>query len=107
MNLFKKSPPVAPEDQCSKCRKSVLVNIIMREGMLRKYKDKPREISLIASGEIDDPQNMIKAEAVGAGGFVCQSCRRKYCGQCGASLNFTCCGGKLFIGTHYFGHVQA
>jgi len=107
MSLFKKSEPVDPADQCSKCRKSVMMNSIMREMMLKRYKDKPREIALIASGKIEDPQNMIKAEAVGAGGFVCQSCGRRYCGQCGTRTNFNCCGQKLFIGTHYFRQAQA
>jgi hypothetical protein len=91
-----------PADQCSKCRKSVMTSTFMREMMLERYKDKPDEIRLIASGQIDDPQNMIKAEAVGAGGFVCHMCGKKYCARCGNGMNFTCCGFKLSISTHYF-----
>src|ERR1019366_1347716 len=99
-NVFKKTPPVDPAEQCSKCRKAV-GNVSMREHMLRLYGNEPSKVQLIATGQIEDPQNMIMAEAVGAAGFICQQCRKKYCAQCGGGMNFICCGTKLYIGTHY------
>jgi hypothetical protein len=100
VSLFKKSLPVDPADQCTKCRKPV-GNTFMRESILRRYGKNPEELLLIATGQIEDPDNMVKAEAIGAGGFVCRKCHKKYCAECGGRMIFACCGARMFIGTHY------
>jgi len=101
VSFFKKTPPVDPAEQCVRCRKAV-GNTIMRESILTRYGKNPKELLLIATGQIpDDPHNMIQAEAVGAGGFVCQKCHKKYCAECGGRMNFSCCGSRMFIGTNY------
>ena len=98
MGLFskKKTEDIDPAEQCSKCRKAVGVKM-MQDDMLRKYGKNPKDILLIATGMTLQEDGM----AVGAGGFACIKCHKKYCMECGQRLNFACCGQKMWVGTHY------
>jgi len=93
-------------DQCAKCRKPV-GNKFFQDQMLRRYGNNPEQWPLIATSMIfqDDPHRMQQAEALGAGGFNCSKCQKKYCGECGGRMDFVCCATRLWIGTHYLhGH---
>jgi hypothetical protein len=96
MGLFGKSEKIDPAEQCTKCGKAV-GDKLMQGSMLRKYGKNPDKLLLIATGMTvhQDPL------AIGAGGFVCSKCHKKYCGNCGERLEFICCGEKVWIGTHY------
>jgi hypothetical protein len=82
--------------QCTTCRKAIGVTL-MQDLMLKKYGNNPKEILVIRTGLLKDDQEI----AIGAGGFICQECGKKYCVECSGPMNFRCCGTKMFIGTHY------
>jgi hypothetical protein len=101
-SLFKTTPAIEPEERCSQCRKAVGAKTSIRETLLSQYGQNPAAIALIEMGQMDGPHGTTTAEAILAGGFVCQKCQAKYCMNCGKKKNLRCCGVQLLIGTHYF-----
>lgn len=98
MSLFKKaaSGRMASVVPCTTCGKAIGAKP-MQDFMLQKYGKNPKEILVIRTGLLKDDQET----AMKAGGFICQACDKKYCGECSGPMNFTCCGVKMFVGTHY------
>ena len=94
--LFGKSdnPGVEPAEQCAKCRQAVGMKG-SQQAVLDQYGMNPDELLLIATGQIPSP------EVINAGGLVCQNCHKKYCPPCAERMKLTCCGARMWIGTHY------